>query len=231
MTILVIDVSQYQPGSLDYRKWIAAGVRGVYSQATQGNDIQNPHFEQQIAEASAAGLAVGAYHFDNPLPDEAGHQNRDPRGQATLFAQKALRVIGSAPLRLPPMQDVEWPVLADWPKWGVTEDSLARWVVAFADCTDADWGRSSGIYTGPAFWSLLPADIVAPLASRHLWAAAYPVNGPVVVPPIHAPPTIAPWGAPSLWQFTSDYLIPGEPRVDGSVFLGTEEEWSQFVAK
>ena len=145
--ILVLDVSQFQPATIDFKKYADAGVRGVYVQATRGNDGSNPYFEQQVKGAIDQGLAVGAYHFCYPLPTAPGHLNRDPRGQATLFKDKALEIISGAPLKMPPMADVEWPLYGDWSKWVVTADLIGDWVPEFVKCVDEDWGKTCGVYT------------------------------------------------------------------------------------
>lgn len=70
--------------------------RFVYAKATEGRTFIDPSFSRNRQEASAAGLAVGAYHFWLP--------ERDPVEQARhFFSVAGLRREGE----LPPCLDVE----------------------------------------------------------------------------------------------------------------------------
>ena len=63
----IIDISNWQPkGSLDFKKLKAAGVEGVIIRAGFGRfDKQKDlSFESHYAAAKAAGLPVGAYHYN-----------------------------------------------------------------------------------------------------------------------------------------------------------------------
>ena len=45
------------------------------------------------------------------------------------------------------------------------------------------------------------------------------------------PATHPPWAAPTLWQFTDKYPIPGFGTVDASIFLGDEDAFAAFLTK
>lgn len=58
-----IDVSRYQ-GTIDWgRVGREGGVSYVYIKATEGASLVDPLFYRNIADARAAGLSVGSYHF------------------------------------------------------------------------------------------------------------------------------------------------------------------------
>jgi lysozyme len=57
-----IDVSHHQ-GEIDWRRVAKRGTDFAYLKATEGGDWRDPRFPENYGEASAAGLAVGAYHF------------------------------------------------------------------------------------------------------------------------------------------------------------------------
>jgi len=60
--VVGIDVSHHQ-GRIDWPAVARSGVRFAYLKATEGGDFVDSSFARNWAEARAAGLAVGAYHF------------------------------------------------------------------------------------------------------------------------------------------------------------------------
>ena len=59
-----IDVSQHN-GVIDWRLVAASGIDFAYIRATQGRTVADRSFAKNWAEAEAAGLRRGAYHFYN----------------------------------------------------------------------------------------------------------------------------------------------------------------------
>ncbi|MFZ1960088.1 MAG: GH25 family lysozyme, partial [Methylovirgula sp.] len=57
-----IDVSKYQ-GDIDWNTVRASGVKFAWIKATEGGDYVDEKFAQNWAEAKAAGVPRGAYHF------------------------------------------------------------------------------------------------------------------------------------------------------------------------
>jgi GH25 family lysozyme M1 (1,4-beta-N-acetylmuramidase) len=230
MAIVLVDVSQYQ-GAIDGAAFARAGIRGAYVEAQRGNDAINPLFTAQVKAFRDEGIPVGAYLFTEALNADGAHANRDPEGQVELFYQ-ASGGLGEEAGELPPMLDMEWPEEPTWTTWGVTAASIASWHEAAAAAVDARWSRVCGIYCDPDFAAVVGVAARCPsFASRRLWAAAYPIAGVVSTPPTSSPPRIAPWAAPTLWQFTDKYPIPGFGTVDASVFLGDEDAFAAFLAK
>lgn len=73
----MVDISEYQhPGgaAIDWTRVHEAGVRAVFIQATYGIAGRNPYVEQDSADARAAGLLVGHYHFAYPAESTAQGQ-------------------------------------------------------------------------------------------------------------------------------------------------------------
>src|SRR5688572_5236567 len=60
--VLGVDVSRYQ-GRVDYPKLRAAGYTYCFIKATQGASYVDPRYASDLAQARAAGLAPGSYHF------------------------------------------------------------------------------------------------------------------------------------------------------------------------
>ena len=68
-----IDVSRWQGTSIDWAKVKAAGYRGVMLRAVgsrNGVPYIDPTFEDNYANAKAAGLYVGAYYYTNATSEE-----------------------------------------------------------------------------------------------------------------------------------------------------------------
>ena len=66
---VVVDLSHWQ-APIDFVKAKAAGIVAVILKATQGSQWIDATFSERSADATAAGLLVGAYHFlDNSAPE------------------------------------------------------------------------------------------------------------------------------------------------------------------
>ncbi|MCL2448480.1 MAG: hypothetical protein FWD17_05995, partial [Polyangiaceae bacterium] len=98
-----IDVFDGQ-GAIDWAAVADAGVAFAYVKATQGTYDTQATFDANWANAAAAGVARGAYHFFDPTEDGAA--------QAAYFLSAIAHASpdgGLAPGELPPMLDVECP--------------------------------------------------------------------------------------------------------------------------
>jgi len=231
MTILLVDVSQYQGPNLDGAAFKRAGVRGAYIEAVRGNDGPNPYFAKQTAAFDDAGIPWGAYMLPYPLPNLAPHVNRDPVGQVGLFYDAVMNATGTLGT-LPPMFDVEWPEVPSWREWNVTAETIGVWLEAGVAEIDRRWARDTIVYCDPDYAHEVDFATHCPsFAARRLWAAAYPKGSAVVIsPPTSNAPVIPPWPKATLWQFTDHFAIAGFGTTDASVFLGDEDEWSAFVS-
>lgn len=230
MTILVVDVSQYQGPNLDGEAFKRAGVRGAWIEAIRGNDGPNPYFAQQAAAFDDAGIPWGPYMLDYPIPNLAPHVNRDPVGQVGLFYDAVMSATGTLGA-LPPMSDCEWPEPSAWKEWGCTAESIGAWLDAGAIEVDRRFARSTIIYCDPDYAHEVDFAANSPsFVSRRLWAAAYPKGSAVVIsPPTGNAPKIPPWSSATLWQFTDHFAIAGFGTTDASIFLGDEDAWTAFV--
>ena len=68
-----VDASVYQ-GEVDWAALAAQGVDFAFLKATEGSSLQDVRFAQNWADAQAAGVRVGAYHFfsyDSPGETQA----------------------------------------------------------------------------------------------------------------------------------------------------------------
>lgn len=74
MTFALVDEASYQDPNGAEPDFVAAkksGLVGVFIKATDGVTYVNPYFLRDAQAAHAAGLYVGAYHFEEPRDDAA----------------------------------------------------------------------------------------------------------------------------------------------------------------
>ena len=110
--VRMIDVSSYNHPNdepIDWERVKRAGVGAVMIKCSEGASYVNPWRERDGADAWAAGLLVGYYHFAHP-------GGREPRveGEYALTAIDALpRNLGLA-LDLEVVEAQSWPYLKAW---------------------------------------------------------------------------------------------------------------------
>ena len=117
-------------GVIDFDKVAASGVRFAWAKCTEGNQgggkFVDPQFKRNVAECKRVGIAVGAYHFAFPLPEDGKNKFRSPKEQAEIAFRNS-GGLGSQPGDLSPALDLEWPPPNEWKKWGVTAKDIADW--------------------------------------------------------------------------------------------------------
>ena len=90
-----VDVSSYQ-GEVDWAALAAQGVDFAFLKATEGSSLQDVRFAQNWADAQAAGVRVGAYHFFSY--DSPGETQAD----------NFISAVPVTPGALPPVVDIEF---------------------------------------------------------------------------------------------------------------------------
>lgn len=111
-----VDISHWQSGALDFSAAKKAGVKFVYHKATEGVTVKDSNYTKRRAEAKAAGVPFGAYHFaraQTPLKSDAV-------AEAKYFLSVAKPVEGD----LYPVLDLETTE-------GLTNAQLREWAAAF----------------------------------------------------------------------------------------------------
>jgi len=83
MTPLVLDLSHHNVIE-DWGKVYASGIRGVIHKATQGGSFVDGDYAKRKADAKAAGLLFGAYHFADA-------------SDVTIQVEHFLKVVGTEP--------------------------------------------------------------------------------------------------------------------------------------
>jgi lysozyme len=191
-----IDISHWQD-TIDWPSVKADGIEFALAKATEHTTYSDPTFDYNRAEAKAAGLAFGAYHFFRA--------DEDPTAQAQHFAS----ALGTVEVgEISPVLDLE---TAD----GESASTIVQRATTFLTVLESLTGRVPIIYTSPSFYE---STLNAPpeLAAYPLWIANWETTCPTV------PTNWADW---SLWQYTDSGSISGiGGPVDRDQFDGSVEE-------
>jgi lysozyme len=233
--VLLLDVSRWQT-NMDWRLVAASGVAGVIVKATQGLSWRDAMFETHIAQASAAGLVIGAYHWCDPtLPDES---------QAEFF----LKTIEPHPIQFVAIDIEQY-----WQYWSEYYRRTIRCVVPSKRISDNGYRISRFlrdhsslpvvIYTRASFIHDRAPDALSWLPGFPLWLAHYPYARGTVrttwdelranhLPKLRGPSlprTCTTW---LLWQFSGDrFILPGTGggKIDLNYFNGDIQALETFL--
>lgn len=176
--VLGIDVSKWQdvnstPQMMDFGKAVAAGAKFAFIKASQAN-WADEDIVKNWANAKAAGLLRGAYHFLT--------WDVDPTQQADF----AWSVIKDDPGELPPVCDFEW--------WNDTTPPNGLEILwAYVTRMETLCGRKPIIYTAQGWWSQFTPTVK--WREYPLWTAQYTSAA--------SPTVYYPWDKWHFWQYTS----------------------------
>lgn len=190
-TIVGVDVSHLE-GTIDWQQVAHAGNTFAYIKASEGTAYVDPTYATNRANAEAAGLRVGAFHYAQP--DAAP-------GNAAANADHFIDTAGLRSGELLPVLDVE---LTN----GLSAGQLQAWVGAFLDRVYQRTGLRAMIYTSPNFWR----DHVGGTTSfatngSGLWVAHWTDAASPSVP-------AANWAGYgwTVWQYSDHATVPGINR-------------------
>ena len=198
-----IDVSMWQ-GNVDWTAVASTPTRFAIMRATRGHDYVDPRYAEYLAEATANGLVVGAYHRA-----KAGAAPGDARAEADHFLNVAQVEAGD----VLPVLDIEEP-------GGLTVPQLTDWVRTWLARVYSRTGVRAMIYSSPYFWRTYLGDTTWFADHGYpLWVAHWGVPSPTVPG--------ANWGGRgwTFWQWTSTGRVSGistdvdRDRFNGSTLL------------
>lgn len=195
-----IDVSHYQE-TIDWTKVAASGRRFAIAKATDGRSFVDPMYATNKAEAMAAGIVFGAYHFGRP--DDSAN---DAIKEADHFVDVAQLGQGN----LLPVLDLER-------TGGLTPEELIGWMLAWLGEVTARTGVRPMIYTSPHGWESRTNDSTAMVDAGYtvLWIAHWGVNAPTL--PANGWQGYG-W---TFWQHSNCGSVPGiQGCVDSDWFNG-----------
>jgi lysozyme len=194
-----VDVSSYQPTTVDWAAVKAAGYDFAIIKASEGETLKDSTFVKHWADARNAGLVCGAYHFFHPL--------KPWQTQAKNFMDALTRPMAG---ELPPVLDIEW---SDGLQ--TLGDQGARNALSMLKQMEAFSGLVPWIYTNANFFLNIPTDILPEFKRYPLWISAY-VN--------HEPKLCAPWTTWTAWQYSESENVPGIGKCDVSYFAGSLDD-------
>ncbi len=201
-TLEGIDISHWQ-GTINWTLVAGAGKKFAIMKATESTNYTDPTYATNHAQAKAAGLWTGAYHFARPSA---------AANDAILEADRFASVMNLGIGDLVPALDLE-------DSGGLSVTALQAWVRTFLDRVTATVGARPMIYTSPAFWknNMGNSRFLADLGYKTLWVAHWGVSSPEV--------PASNWGGRgwTFWQYSSTGTVPGiSTRVDLDRFNGTD---------
>ncbi|HEY1683921.1 MAG TPA: GH25 family lysozyme [Tepidisphaeraceae bacterium] len=217
---LGVDVSHFQGVGSDtslsestYAQMYSEGDRFVFIKASEGlTGPDDPTMAGNVANADAAGLLTGVYHFAHP-------ENRPTTAGAVLEADHFVAYAGSAISagHLRPVLDLE-------EGSGLGATALTNWVIAFCNEVMAQDGTGADpiIYTG--FTTLLDSR----MSSYDLWLLdqSNPANPSTATPPPGATGNFGNW---AFWQYSGDGSAGGISPIDLDVENSADGPLSSFV--
>ncbi|MEP7059190.1 MAG: GH25 family lysozyme [Actinomycetota bacterium] len=204
-----IDVSHWQD-AINWSRVAGSGIRFAVMKATDGQHYIDPTFSSNTRQATANGIAVGAYHFAN-----ASRNLNDAVAEADHFVAVTNPSVGD----LVPALDIEQTN-------GLSVTQLRAWVKAWLAEVVKRTGVHPMIYTSPYFWQSALGDWQWFSANGYhvLWIAHWRVQAPTV--------PAADWSGHgwTYWQWTDCVSIPGIANcVDGDRFKGADLEAGEIA--
>jgi GH25 family lysozyme M1 (1,4-beta-N-acetylmuramidase) len=197
-----IDISHWQ-GVINWTKVAAAGKRFAFMKASESTNFVDDTYITNRAQARAAGLYVGAYHFAQPSSGA---------GDAIAEADHFINTAGPVSGDLLPVLDLER-------SGSLSQTALTAWVKAFLGRIEERVGVKAIIYVSPNFWRTYMGDTTWFGANGYdiLWVAHWTTGVAPIVPGGN-------WGGDgwTFWQYTSDGAVNGiSGRVDLNRYRGT----------
>jgi len=195
MSIKGIDVSKWQ-GVIDWKKVKSDGVEFAFIRTGYGTNYEDPFFKSNIANAKAAGMKVGVYHYSYATTV----------AQAEAEAKWTLKLLGNVDLDYPVAFDIEESKVAALGKTLVTS-MISAYIKVIKDA-----GYRAMLYTNTN-WRNNYIDM-AKLADVPLWQAHYPyANEPDLNKVLKAKPKAID-DRVSIWQCSDKGRVSG---ISGNV--------------
>jgi lysozyme len=206
-----VDVSRWQ-GDVNWTSMKNAGIHFAFAKATEGVDFVDIKFHQNMANARAAGVWIGPYHYGRP--DSFEEDPLDAAKEANDFVDAIEQYYQTPGFTLQPVLDME-----EFDLTGVADFRafLSEWVRDFNDVVEQRLGFPAIIYAGSSY---INAFFEPNLAQYDLWLANWNY-APPGEPPAAATGIFGDW---DFWQHTGSGSVGGISPIDRDVFKGTLEE-------
>jgi len=221
---LGIDVSAIQ-GSPNWASVKGSGITYAWCKATEGFTFNDASFANNMVNAKAAGVLVGAYHYARPdnQVGVAGAQQ-----EAEHFWGIVSNYIKGGGSYMVPVLDIETGLTGA----GYTRATLSQWVNAWCVAV-TNRAFTNGIVLKPLVYTYVDYAstwLDNTVTNWPLWIAQYPGSPPD--PQTASPSGTSPWAASNwqFWQYSSTGTVPGiSGNCDRDVFNGTSNGLYNFV--
>ncbi|MEX1334733.1 MAG: glycoside hydrolase family 25 protein [Candidatus Limnocylindrales bacterium] len=191
-----LDVSHWN-GTPNFSKLRNAGMRFVFSKASQGTSFVDSTFKRNTSAARSAGMLAGAYHFFD--------YTKGGKAQAQHFLKTVRNTSGLSAL-LPLVVDVE-----TLGSLGTPNKALARQRLhGLIDELYAQTGRYPMIYTSRFMWEKVVGSPTS-FGNYKLWVACWKCDT------IHLPTG---WNTWQFWQ-VGQFKFPFGAKLDGNLWRST----------
>src|SRR6478609_5965330 len=205
-----VDVSSWQhpngvAGDIAWKKVAAAGQSFAIIKATESTTYKNPYYAADVANARAAGLVVGAYHFARP---------KLPLSSAVDQAKYLVKATGTMRTAntLPPVLDIE-------DSGGLSKANLVAWSKSFLTTVKSLTGRTPMIYSYKSFLTSSLGNTTQ-LGAYPLWYACYSTSASCFTNA--SSPFPKGWGTWTIWQYSSQAAVSGlKGDIDINRFNGS----------
>ncbi len=214
-----IDTSHWN-GVINWAVVATNGIKFAFTKATESNWYADDTLDANMANARAAGILIGPYHFARPT-------NNTATAQADFFVSVAGKYMTNGFLR--PVLDLE----VEGSALGKT--AMSTWANTFCNRVKTLTGVSPIIYTGQDF-ALNYLNIT--VTNWPVWIATWPCGSCVWPCPApctpdvqNANPSCTPWTKWAFWQYAGEVTsLPGCPSTtDLDVFNGTLAELQAYL--
>ncbi len=218
---LGIDVSHWQGTAINWTSVKNGGISFAWTKATEGTGYTDDTFLINEANAKAAGVPIGAYHYARY---DGNTGTAGATAEANWYWSVAKNYIKGGGAYLVPMLDVEAS------NAGYTAAQLSAWVNQW--CTTVVSNAAFvGVTVKPVIYlSACHANWVdSSTAQWHAWIANYNGQDPQTGTPWSACSGNNVWGTWELWQYTSTGSVPGTSgNTDHDVYNGST---ASFLSK
>lgn len=219
-----IDVSHWQGTGINWVSVKASGVTFAYCKATEGVGYTDNTFTINEANAKAAGVLIGGYHF-------ARYDGNTADAEAAYFWGVVKNYVKEGGYYLMPMLDLENIVISGTSynpgHWGYTKTTFSQWVNAWC-MSVSNSAAATGITIKPVIYtssSFAGTWLDSTVTKWTPWIANW--NGQS--PQTGSPSPWSPWSAWTFWQYSDAVSTPGAGTVDGDVFNGTLAGLAAYV--
>ena len=219
---LGIDVSHWQGTGIDWVSVKNSGVTFAFCKASESTDFTDGAFAINAANAKAAGVLIGAYHFARY---DVNLGTAGATAEAEYFWSVTKNYIKGGGFYLMPILDVEHAPGATY-----TKTTLSQWVNTW--CSNVVYLAVASnitikplIYTSSSFAGTWLDSTVA--AQWTPWIANW--NGQNPQTSNLLPGDVDPWSTWTFWQYSNAVPTPGAGTVDGDVFNGTAAGLTPYI--